>query len=131
MYICISIGDGILSRNDKTMKNSQLYKGSLNTIIMKLLEENGKMYGYEITQKVKAITQGELNITEGALYPALHKLEAEGILDVEMEKVDNRMRKYYKLTEAGTKETLNRLSELEDFIRNMQSLVSPKPNLEF
>ncbi|SHM07807.1 DNA-binding transcriptional regulator, PadR family [Flavobacterium xanthum] len=115
----------------KKMKNSQLYKGSLNTIIMKLLEENGKMYGYEITQKVKAITQGELNITEGALYPALHKMEAEGILDVEMEKVDNRMRKYYKLTEAGTKETVNRLSELEDFIRNMQSLVSPKPNLEF
>ena len=70
------------------MKNSQLYKGSLNTIIMKLLEENGKMYGYEITQKVKAITQGELNITEGALYPALHKLEAEGLLDVEIEKVD-------------------------------------------
>jgi DNA-binding PadR family transcriptional regulator len=97
------------------MKNSQLYKGSLNTIIMKLLEENGKMYGYEITQKVKAITQGELNI-EGALYPALHKLEAEGILDVEIEKVDNRMRKYYKLTEAGT-ETVNRLAELEDFIR--------------
>jgi DNA-binding PadR family transcriptional regulator len=96
------------------MKNSQLYKGSLNTIIMKLLEENGKMYGYEITQKVKAITQGEL--IEGALYPALHKLEAEGILDVEIEKVDNRMRKYYKLTEAGT-ETVNRLAELEDFIR--------------
>ena len=119
------------TRNDKKMKNSQLYKGSLNTIIMKLLEENGKMYGYEITQKVKAITLGELNITEGALYPALHKLEAEGILDVEMEKVDNRMRKYYKLTEKGTTETVNRLSELEDFIRNMQSLVSTKPNLEF
>ena len=119
------------TRNDKKMKNSQLYKGSLNTIIMKLLEENGKMYGYEITQKVKAITLGELNITEGALYPALHKLEAEGILDVEMEKVDNRMRKYYKLTEKGTTETVNRLSELEDFIRNMQSLVNPKPNLEF
>jgi DNA-binding PadR family transcriptional regulator len=32
------------------MKNSQLYKGSLNTIIMKLLEEKGRMYGYEITQ---------------------------------------------------------------------------------
>jgi hypothetical protein len=35
----------------------------------------------------------------------------------EIEKVDNRMRKYYKLTEAGTKETVNRLAELEDFIR--------------
>ena len=113
------------------MKNSQLYKGSLNTIIMKLLEENGKMYGYEITQKIKGIIQGELTITEGALYPALHKLEAEGLLDVEIEKVDNRLRKYYKLTERGTKETVSRLSELEDFIRNMQSLVSPKPNLEF
>ena len=115
----------------KHMKNSQLYKGSLNTIIMKLLEEQGRMYGYEITQKVKAITQGELNITEGALYPALHKLEAEGLLAVEVEKVDNRLRKYYKLTEKGTTETVNRLSELEDFIRNMQSLVNPSPKLEF
>ncbi|WP_338376098.1 PadR family transcriptional regulator [uncultured Flavobacterium sp.] len=108
------------------MKNSQLYKGSLNTIIMKLLEENGRMYGYEITQKVKEITKGELNITEGALYPALHKLEAEDLLDVEVEKVDNRLRKYYKLTEKGTKETVNRLSELEEFIKNMQTIVNPK-----
>ncbi len=108
------------------MKNSQLYKGSLNTIVMKLLEENGRMYGYEITQRVKAITQGELNITEGALYPALHKLEAEGLLDVETEKVDNRLRKYYKLTEKGTTETVNRLAELEEFIKNMQSIVNPK-----
>ena len=108
------------------MKNSQLYKGSLNTIVMKLLEENGRMYGYEITQKVKELTSGDLKVTEGALYPALHKLEAEGILEVEVENVDNRLRKYYKLTEKGTKETVNRLAELEDFIRNMQSLVRPK-----
>lgn len=108
------------------MKNSQLYKGSLVTIIMKLLEEKGRMYGYEITQKVKEITKGDLNITEGALYPALHKLEAEGLLDVEVEKVDNRLRKYYKLTEKGTTETVNRLAELEDFIKNMQTIVNPK-----
>jgi DNA-binding PadR family transcriptional regulator len=108
------------------MKNSQLYKGSLNTIIMRLLEEQGRMYGYEITQKVKEITKGELNITEGALYPALHKLEAEGLLDVEVEKVDNRLRKYYKLTEKGTTETVNLLAELEEFIKNMQTIVNPK-----
>ncbi|GAA0714463.1 PadR family transcriptional regulator [Aquimarina litoralis] len=108
------------------MGNSKLYKGSLNTIILKLLEESDKMYGYEITQKVKEITKGELNITEGALYPALHKLEAEGLLDVEMQKVDNRLRKYYKLTEKGTKETANRLTELEDYIRTMQTIINPK-----
>lgn len=109
----------------KKMKNSPLYKGSLNTIIMRLLDENGRMYGYEITQRVKEITKGELQITEGALYPALHKLEAEGLLDVEVEKVDGRLRKYYKLTEKGTKETVSLLADLEEFIRNMQTIVKP------
>jgi DNA-binding PadR family transcriptional regulator len=90
------------------------------------MEENGRMYGYEITQKVKDITKGELKITEGALYPALHKLEAEGVLEVEIENVDNRLRKYYKLTQKGTSETINRLAELEEFIKNMQSIVNPK-----
>jgi len=108
------------------MGNQKLYKGSLQTIILKLLEEKDKMYGYEITQKVKEITKGELNITEGALYPALHKLEAEGLLDVEVAKVDNRLRKYYKLTENGTQETVNRLAELEEFIKTMQTIVNPK-----
>ena len=84
------------------------------------------MYGYEITQKVKQLTKGELKITEGALYPALHKLEAEGLLDVEVAKVDNRLRKYYKLTEQGEKETVNRLAELEEFIRSMETLLNPK-----
>ncbi len=108
------------------MGNQKLYKGSLQTIILKLLEENEKMYGYEITQKVKELTKGELTITEGALYPALHKLEAKGLLDVEVAKVDNRLRKYYKLTEDGTKETVNRLEELEEFIKTMQTIVNPK-----
>lgn len=112
------------------MSNSKLYKGSLATIILKLLNESDKMYGYEITQKVKEITKGELKITEGALYPALHKLEAEGLLDVEVKKVDNRLRKYYMLTENGTKETVNKLAELESYIKNMQALVNPKFSLE-
>ncbi|MGF1555732.1 PadR family transcriptional regulator [Paucihalobacter sp.] len=108
------------------MSNSKLYKGSLNTIILKLLSQHDKMYGYEITQKVKALTKGELNITEGALYPALHKLEAGGLLDVEVAKVDNRMRKYYKLTESGTKETVIKMEALADYINTMQALLHPK-----
>ena len=106
------------------MSNSKLYKGSLNTIILKLLEESGKMYGYEITKKVKEITKGELSITEGALYPALHKLEAEGLLDVEMKKVNNRLRKYYNLTGKVLTVTANRLAELEGYIRTMQRIMN-------
>jgi len=108
------------------MGNSNLYKGSLTTIILKLLNEHDKMYGYEITQKVKELTKGDLYITEGALYPSLHKLKADGLLDVEVLKVDNRLRKYYKLTEEGTKETVNKLAELENYIKNMRALVNPK-----
>ena len=110
----------------RPMKSTNLYKGSLTTIILKLLNENDKMYGYEITQKVKTITKNELQLTEGALYPALHKLETQGFLAVEIVKVGNRVRKYYKLTEAGTKETVHKLAELENYIRNMRALVNPR-----
>ena len=112
------------------MGNQKLYKGSLQTIIVKLLEEQDKMYGYEITQKVKELTKGQLNITEGALYPALQKIEGEGRLEVEVAKVGNRLRKYYKLTEYGTKETVNKLSEMQEFLNTMQHLVNPKVSLD-
>lgn len=86
------------------------------------------MYGYEITQKVKIITQGELLLKEGALYPALHKLEAEGLLQTTTEVVDNRVRKYYALSEDGDKEVVNKLQEAKDFITQLQLLLNLKPN---
>lgn len=108
------------------MKKSNLYKGSIHTIILKLLGDHDKMYGYEITQKVKELTGGDLRITEGALYPALHKLEAEGWLTVEVQEVDGRLRKYYRLTEAGEQETVSKLSELEAYVQTMQTLLKTK-----
>lgn len=111
------------------MGSNQLYKGSLATIILKLLGENGRMYGYQITQEVKALSAGEFVITEGALYPMLHKLEAEGMLTVETEMIGNRMRKYYSITQNGKKEVVNRMAEMEAFIRQMQTLLNPKIEL--
>ena len=111
------------------MNNSQLYKGSLTTIILKLLEENGRMYGYEMTRKVKELTADEVTINEGALYPALHKLEADGFLTVEVVPAGNRLRKYYSITPKGQTETVNRLSELKEFLKHMQILLGPKAAL--
>ncbi|WP_339701377.1 PadR family transcriptional regulator [uncultured Roseivirga sp.] len=108
------------------MSSSKLLKGSLATIVLKLLEENKKMYGYEITQRVKEITAGEFKITEGALYPTLHKLEAEGMLSTETQKVDNRIRKYYSLTKEGNAEAQTKVAELEEFLLNLQKLLNPK-----
>ncbi|HDR50534.1 MAG TPA: PadR family transcriptional regulator [Mariniphaga anaerophila] len=108
------------------MQSNQLYKGSLSTIVLKLLHDNGKMYGYQMTREVEKITAGEMKITEGALYPTLHKLEAKGLLNVEMKKVNNRPRKYYFLTENGKKETSNLIEEMKTFIQNMDILLNPK-----
>jgi PadR family transcriptional regulator PadR len=109
--------------------NTDLYKGTLQTIILNLLAEHTRMYGYEITQKVKLITQGELMLKEGALYPALHKLEADGLLETSTEIVDNRVRKYYALSQHGEKEVVNKLQEAKDFISNLQLLLNLKPAL--
>ena len=106
--------------------NKQLYKGSLQTIILKLLESHDRMYGYEITQKVKAMTKDELVITEGALYPALHKLEADGLLEAEHENIGNRVRKYYKLTEKGEVETVNKIEELQQFMATLEQIFTPQ-----
>lgn len=111
------------------MANNKLYKGSLATIILRLLEENDRMYGYEICQKVKELTAGELIVTEGALYPALHKLEGDGYLSVEYQEVDGRMRKYYLLTEDGVKETAHKMQELEAFVKQMKQLLDLKPGI--
>ena len=108
------------------MQKNNLYKGSLSTIVLKLLNDNGKMYGYQITREVEKITSGDLVVTEGALYPTLHKLEAKGLLSVEIKKVNNRPRKYYFLTEIGKKETVQLLQEMNSFIQNMNILINPK-----
>ncbi len=106
--------------------NSKLLRGSLETIVIKLLSDNAEMYGYEITQKVKEITSGELKLTEGALYPTLHKLEGKGILSVETKSIGNRNRKYYSLTKSGKKELKQQMSDMESYIANMILLLNPK-----
>jgi len=110
------------------MFSKELLKGTLKTIILRLLEEHGKMYGYEISQEVKALSEGKLVLTEGALYPTLHKLESEGFLKTEKIFIGKRTRKYYKLTPAGNKATKLKLAEFQEFMTAMQTILYPKTN---
>jgi len=107
-----------------------LLKGTLQTIILKLLADNDRMYGYEITQKVKEASAGEFVLTEGALYPALHKLEGEGILRTTTEIVDGRARKYYSLTQHGGKLVSSKMDEARAFIEQLQNVLNLKPAVE-
>src|ERR1700750_648918 len=105
------------------MYSTELLKGTLKTIILKLLADNKKMYGYEITQRVKELTLDKIQITEGALYPTLHALEEEGLLTTEVEYIGKRVRKYYSLSPAGKSRTKEKISELADFMATMQFLL--------
>ncbi len=107
--------------------SSELIKGTLKTIILKLLADNKRMYGYEITQKVKDLTSEKIQITEGALYPTLHALEAAGLVSTETEYNGKRMRKYYSLSADGKTKAKEKISELADFMETMKFLLDPKP----
>ncbi len=107
--------------------SSELIKGTLKTIVLKLLADNKKMYGYEITQKVKELTTDKIQITEGALYPTLHALEHEGLVTIEIEYIGKRIRKHYKLSPSGKAKTKERVSELADFMNTMKFLLNIKP----
>lgn len=104
------------------MISQEILKGTIKPLIIKLIEEEGEMYGYQITQKVKEISSDRLLITEGALYPALHKLVDEGILVAESKPVGNRERKYYSLTELGKKSAASKLDEVRDSIMTLAQL---------
>ncbi|MGE0569342.1 MAG: PadR family transcriptional regulator [Bacteroidia bacterium] len=110
------------------MYSSELIKGTLKTIILKLLKENKRMYGYEITQKVKELTSNKIQLTEGALYPSLHALEAEGLLETEKEYIGKRVRKYYKLSETGLARSDERVNEFKDFMQTMKIVLNLGPN---
>src|SRR5436190_17850721 len=107
--------------------SSELIKGTLKTIVLKLLADNKRMYGYEITQKVKELTKDKIQITEGALYPTLHALEYEDLVTVETEFIGKRVRKYYKLSAAGRSKTKKKISEFQDFMATMKHLLAPVP----
>ncbi len=109
------------------MYSRELLKGILKPIILKLLSENNKMYGYEIVQKVKEISGDKILIKEGSLYPALHALTSEGFLKTESVSVGNRTRKYYKLTSSGTGQVQLALNELLDFAQTLKVIFESKP----
>ncbi len=107
--------------------SSELIKGTLKTIVLKLLADNKRMYGYEITQKVKELTLDRIQITEGSLYPTLHALEHEKLVTTETEYIGKRIRKYYSLSSAGKTKTREKVSELAEFMDTMTFLLGIKP----
>ena len=111
------------------MISNEFIKGLIKPIILKLLEENGKMYGYEMTRKVEELTEGKIKLTFGALYPILHKLEADGTVITETEMVNNRARVYYLLSDKGRISAREKIAELEEFFRTLGRIILPETQI--
>ncbi|MFZ6011633.1 MAG: PadR family transcriptional regulator [Bacteroidota bacterium] len=106
------------------MHSTELLKGTLQTIVLKVLADHGKMYGYEITQRVKELSGDTILLTEGALYPTLHKMEAENLLKTETVYMGRRVRKYYSLTREGKSTVLQKVQEFAAFMKTMRAVLN-------
>lgn len=106
-----------------TMYSKELLKGTLSVIILNLLAENDRMYGYEIFKHVKELSNEKILLKDGSLYPALQKMTKSGLLSFEEVYIGKRVRKYYSLTTKGKKEKVRHLEELKDFIATLNKIV--------
>jgi transcriptional regulator len=76
------------------------FKGTLPTLILEALARETS-HGYKIAQQIKQRSQGVLDFKEGTLYPALHKLENEGLVESYDGAEKGRPRRYYRITKTG------------------------------
>ena len=83
---------------------NDLIQGTLDLLVLKMLALNS-MNGWDISQRLKQISNDALQVSDGSLYPALHKLEQEGWITAEWRPSENNRRaKFYSLTRAGRKQ---------------------------
>lgn len=105
--------------------SKSLIAASSKPLILGILKE-GKSYGYRIIQRVKEISGGQLEWSDGMLYPVLHRLEKEGLIQSQwMQSDEGRHRKYYVITEEGKKALLQEemhWNKLNEVMENLWSL---------
>ncbi len=102
---------------------SDLRRGSVRALILSLLHEQ-PMYGYQLSKELQRRSQGYFGFREGTLYPALHRMEREGLVRGEWQVVEEGpSRKYYSLTDKGRAELLRTQSEWTIFAERLLAML--------
>jgi PadR family transcriptional regulator, regulatory protein PadR len=91
-------------------------KGYLDPVILAILSTDA-LHGYAVIEELKARSGGELDLPEGTVYPALHRLERRGLLRSGWTTVEGRRRRVYRLTASGRRELESRTREWRAFAR--------------
>jgi transcriptional regulator len=84
-------------------KKSDLLQGTLDMLVLKIVAL-GPIHGYAIAQRINRISRDVLQVQQGSLYPALHRLEKRGLFSAESREVGGREAKFYSLTHAGRRQ---------------------------
>jgi transcriptional regulator len=99
------------------MAGSDLYVGTLDLLILKSLS-TGPLHGYAIGRWIRSTTEDVLSVQEGALYPALHRMERKGLISEEWGLTETkREAKFYRLTPAGLSHLKHELARWERHVR--------------
>ena len=101
----------------------KLFTGTLDLMLLEVLSA-GPSYGYEISQTVLSRSRGSFELKEGSLYPALHRLEKQGLLESYWKEADEgRRRKYYRVTARGLKTLDAKRTEWREFLRAVNGVL--------
>lgn len=90
--------------------NKELLKGSTVILLLTVLNER-EMYGYELIKEIENKSDQVFVMKEGTLYPILHTLESEGLLNAYWSQQDGRKRKYYQITDEGKRQLQEKTKE--------------------
>jgi len=109
------------------MAGSDLYVGTLDVLILKALSW-GPMHGYGIGRWIRQTTEDILAVQEGALYPALHRLQRRGWLDEEWGVTETgREAKYYRLTPVGRRQLRSEVERWRAYARAVSAALDAAP----
>jgi PadR family transcriptional regulator len=104
--------------------SNDLLQGTVDLLILKAVSLQ-PMHGWGISQRIQQVTRGVLEVNQGALYPALHRLEDRGLLDAEWGTSENNRRaKFYTLTVAGRKQLTSEVRTWQRYATAVQLLLS-------
>ncbi len=99
-------------------------QGSLDLLVLKTLSQTGPLHGYGIVLHIERASDALLNVEEGSLYPALHRMEQSGWLRSEWATTETgRKAKYYKLTPSGRKQLEEAEKSFEQLVRGVRAVL--------
>ncbi len=106
---------------------SELLQGTLDLLILRTLA-GGDMHGWGIAQRIQLLSRDAFVVNQGSLYPALHRLEAQGWIEAEWGvSENNRQAKFYHLTRTGQKQLVEETAYWQGFTTAVGLVLKPNP----